>query len=146
MNNLVFLGAIFPMLFLISQSHSVFAFSDPKHCQGYNTCYAIGYRDGYGDAQNGISPAYACVGHSKNWCSGYNDGFRAGNGGNNIFYGQRGDQTSNISVHGDNNKISVNQQSENQVGDNSFASGHKSTGGVLPNCVILCLNSDVRIR
>jgi hypothetical protein len=70
MNNLVFLGAIFPMLILISQSHSVFAYNEPKHCNGYNRCYAIGYVDGYNDAQNGISPAYACVGHSENWCAG----------------------------------------------------------------------------
>jgi hypothetical protein len=144
MNNLVFLGAIFPMLILISQSHSVFAFSDPKHCQGYDACYTIGYRDGYNDAQNGISPAYACVGHSENWCAGYNSGFRAGNGGSNIFYGQRSDQTANINVHGNNNKISIDQQSDNL--EEGFMSGHKSSDGVLRSCIILCLNSNIRIK
>jgi hypothetical protein len=126
---LVFLGAIFPMLILSSYSHSVFAYNDPNHCHGYNACYTIGYRDGYNDAQNGISPAYACVGHSENWCFEFNDGFRAGNGGSNIFYGQRSDQTSNVNVRGDNSKIIVNQQSDNQV----FTSGHTSNGGVLPS-------------
>lgn len=119
MSNSVFLGAIFPMSILISQSHFdlAFAFSDPKHCHGYNECFDMGYRDGYNDAQNEISPAYACVSHSENWCSGYNDGFRAGNGDTNIFYGQRSDQTANINIHGDNNRISINQENSNQVGE-----------------------------
>jgi len=137
--HLVLMGALFTILILISQSHSVFAYSDPKHCQGYNACYVIGYRDGYNDAQNGVSPAYACVGHSENWCTGYNDGFRTGNGGSNIFYGQRSYQSANINIHGDNNKISINQQSSNQAG---FTSGH----GILPSCVIVCLNSNIRIK
>lgn len=46
---------------LSSYFHSAFA----NHCGGYNACYATGYRDGYNDAQNGLSPAYAYVGHSK---------------------------------------------------------------------------------
>jgi hypothetical protein len=122
-------------MILSSHSHSVFAYSDPNHCPGYNACYAIGYRDGR-HAQNKVSPAYACVGHSENWCTGYNEGFRAGNGGSNIYYGQR---SANINVKGDNNKIIVNQQSSNQLGDTS---GH----GVLSNCVMLCLNSNIRFK
>lgn len=143
MNNLVLMGAILPVMILNFSSHSILATGDPKHCQGYDACYTIGYRDGYNDAQAGVSPAYACVGHSENWCSGYNDGFRAGNGGSNIFYGQKSDQTSNINVTGDNNKIFVNQQSDNQMG---FTSGRKSTSGTLPNCVILCLDSNISIK
>lgn len=142
MNNLVFLGALFLML-ILSSYHSVFAYNDPNHCRGYNACYTIGHRDGYDDAKNGISPAYSCVGHSEKWCAGYNDGFRAGNGGSNIFYGQSSDQTSNIHVRGDNNKIIVNQQSDNQMGSTS---GHKSSDGVLLSCIILCLNSNIRIK
>ncbi len=69
-----------------------------------------------------------------------------GNGGSNILYGQGSDQRANINIPGDNNKININQQSNNQVGDNGFASGHKSTGGALPNCVILCLNSGISIK
>jgi hypothetical protein len=116
------MGAIYAMLILISLYHSAVAYSDPKHSQGYDACYWIGYRDGYNDAQNKVSP-YECVGHSENWCSGYNDGFRAGKGGSNIFYGQ----SANINIHGDNNKININQQSDNQEG---FTSGHKLNGGV----------------
>ena len=134
-----------PILIVIAPSHQVFAYRDPKHCNG-DSCYAIGYNDGYNDAQNGLSPAYACVGHSKIWCAGYNDGFRAGNGGKNIFYVQRSDQSANVNVDGDNNKINVNQLSNNQVGDNRFTSGHKSYGNTLPNCVILCLNSSIHIK
>jgi len=56
-----------------------------------------------------------------------------------IFHGHRSDQFANINVRGDNDKINVNQQSNNQVGDTS---GH----GALPECVILCFNPDVRIK
>jgi hypothetical protein len=141
MKYLALMGVIFPILIVIMPSHQI-AFGDPKHCNGYS-CYAIGYNDGYNDAQNENSPAYACVGHSEIWCSGYNNGFRAGSGGSNIFYGQSNDQGANISIHGDNNRISINQESSNQVG---ITSGHESTSGTLPNCVVLCLNSDIRIR
>jgi hypothetical protein len=54
MDNMVFLGTIFPMLILISQSCSVLALSDPKHCQGHDVRYTIGYRDGYNDAQRSL--------------------------------------------------------------------------------------------
>jgi hypothetical protein len=76
----------------------------------------------------------------------YNDGFRAGNGGSNIFYGQRNDQSANINIHGDNSRISINQESSNQVGDTGFTSEHQSNDVILPNCVILCLNSNIRIK
>jgi hypothetical protein len=62
MKHLVLAGAIFPLLILNISSHQLFASSDPKHCHRYNECFTIGYRDGYYDAQNGISPAYVCVG------------------------------------------------------------------------------------
>jgi len=101
----------------ILSSHSAFAYNDPKHCQGYNACFSIGYNDGYSDAQKGVSPAYACIGHSQRWCSGYNQGFRAGNGGSNIYYGPNTGQTANLDVRGDNNKISIDQQTNNQIGD-----------------------------
>ena len=57
MKHLVLMGPIFPMSILISQSYSVFAYSELKHCHGYNECFDIGYRDGYNDVQNGVSPA-----------------------------------------------------------------------------------------
>jgi hypothetical protein len=127
----------------VDLNHSELAYTDPKHCHGYNACYAIGCRDGYNDAQNGNSPAYACVGHSETWCAGYNDGFRVGNGGSNIFYGQRSDQSANIHINGDDNKISTDQQSSNQVG---FTSGHGSASGTLSNCEVLCFNSNIRVK
>jgi len=54
------MGGIFSTFTLILQSHCVFAYNDPNHRRGYNACYTIGYRDGYNDAQNGVSPAFAC--------------------------------------------------------------------------------------
>ena len=142
MNYLVLVGAIFPMLILTAPSHQVFAYRDPKHCNG-DSCYAIGYNDGYNEAQNGLSPAYACVGHSEIWCAGYNDGFRTGNGGSNISYGQRSDQSANINIHGD---ININQKSNGHMGNNGFTSGYELNGDTLPDCVILCLNSIIRIK
>ena len=86
------------------------------------------------------------MGHSQGWCAGYNVGFRAGNGGSNIYVGPNTGQSASISVHGDNNKININQQTSNQGGDNGFSSSHRKSSGVLPNCVILCLNSDITIK
>jgi len=138
-------AAIILVLVATLSSNSTFAYSDPKHCHGYNACFTIGYSDGYSDAQNGVSPAYACVDHSRGWCDGYNAGFRAGNGGNNIYYGADARQSPSVDVHGDNNKISINQQSSSQVRDNKeFPGSHKEDA--LPSCLVLCLNSDIRIR
>jgi len=145
MNNLILMIVIIQSSVLIAPSHLTFAYSDPKLCNIYNVYFDIGYRDGYSDAQNGISPAYACVDHSRGWCDGYNAGFRAGNGGNNIYYGADARQSPSVDVHGDNNKISINQQSSSQVRDNKeFPGSHKE--GALPSCLVLCLNSDIRIR
>ena len=111
-------AAIILVLVATLSSNSTFAYSDPMHCHGYNACFTIVYSDGYSDAQNGVSPAYACEGHSNSWCTGYTEGFRASNGGNNIYYGADARQSASVDVHGDNNKISINQQSSNQEGDN----------------------------
>jgi len=146
MNRLILMAVVIPILVLIAPSHLAFAYNDPKHCNGYNVCFDIGYHDGYIDAQNEPSPAYACVSHSHAWCSGYNEGFRAGNGGGNIYFGPNTGQTASIDVHGDNNKVSINQQTNNQLGDNGFSSSLRKNSGVLPNCVILCLNSDITIK
>ena len=54
MDNMVFLGTIFPMLILIPQSYSVLALNDPKYCQGHDVCYTIGYRDGYNYKQRSL--------------------------------------------------------------------------------------------
>ena len=139
------MAAIIPILTLSGSSNSVDGYNDPKHCRGYNDCYGIGYDDGYLDAQKGLSPAFACVNHSQAWCAGYTDGYRPSNGGSNIFYGHRSDQSTNINIHGDNNKIDINQQTNNQIRTNGFTSGHKTTS-VLPKCVILCLNSNIIIK
>ena len=144
MNHLVLMPVVIPILVLIAPSHLAFAYNDPKHCNGYNVCFDIGYQDGYTDAQNGLSSA--CVGHSKGWCAGYNEGFRAGNGRSNIYAGPSAEQGANINVRGDNNKISINQQTNTQDGDDGPSSSHRKSSGVLPNCVILCLNSEIRIK
>jgi hypothetical protein len=81
MNLFILPAAITLISFSIVSFHLASAYDDPKHCSGYNACFTIGYDDGYSDAQNGVSPEYACAGHSMGWCSGYHDGFRAGNGG-----------------------------------------------------------------
>jgi hypothetical protein len=146
MNHLILMAVVTPILVLMAPPYSVFAYDDPKHCFGYNTCFNIGYQDGYTDKQNGASPSYACVGHSHAWCSGYNDGFRAGNGGSNIYIGPSTGQSASINIRGNDDKVSINQQTNNQVEDNGFSSSHGKSIGVLPNCVILCLNSEIRLK
>jgi len=144
MNHLILMAVVTPILVLVAPSHLVFAYNDPKHCQGYNDCFDIGYLDGYTHAQNGASPPYSCVGHSQGWCDGYKVGFRAGNGGNNSYFGPNTGQSASINVRGDNNKISIVQQTNNQVeGDYGSSSNQRSA---LPNCVVLCLNSYLDIK
>jgi hypothetical protein len=142
------MAVVLPILVLIAPSYTAFAYNDPKHCSGYNVCFSIGYDDGYSDTQKGSSPAYACVGHSQAWCAGYNSGFRAGNNGSNIYYGPNTGQTSSIDVHGNNNKISIYQRANSQVGDSGgFSSdqdGNSRTS--LPKCMILCFDSNVKIN
>jgi hypothetical protein len=108
--------------------------------------FDIGYQDGYTDAQNGVSPAYACMSHSQAWCSGYNEGFRAGNGGSNIYAGP--EQGASINVRGDNNKVGINQQTNVDLRDNEGYVSNQKRGSAssLPNCVILCLNSYINIK
>src|SRR5947208_14161686 len=100
MNYLILVGAIFLVFILMAQSHSIYTYSDPKHCRVYGACYAIGYNDGYSDAQNGNTRAYACMGHSTVWCDGSNEVFRAGIGGSDISYGQGSDQLAHINISG----------------------------------------------
>jgi hypothetical protein len=77
------------------------------------------------------------VGHSQAWCSGYNEGFRSGNGWSNIYDSQNTGQTASIDVHGNNNKISIEQQANNQVGNSGGSSSdYKESGRTgLPKCV-----------
>ena len=146
MNHLVLLAVVIPISVLIAPSYTAFAYNNPKHCSGYNVCFSIGYNDGYSDAQKGSSPAYACVGHSQAWWDGYNSGFRAGNDGSNIYYGPTTGQTSSIDVHGNNNKISIDQKANNPgVDTGRFSSNQKENGQTgLPKCVILCFDSNVK--
>jgi hypothetical protein len=148
MKHLILMTVVIPILLLIAPSHLTAAYNDPKHCRGYDACFSIGYDDGYSDAKSGISPAYACVGHSQAWCSGYNEGFRAGNGGSNIYFDPSTEQAASINVRGDNNKISIDQQMNDHLGNNEgYVSNQKrSSASSLPNCVILCLNSYVNIK
>lgn len=143
--NLMLMAVIIPIMVLIATSHLAFAYNDPKHCSD-NACFSIGYDDGYSDAQKGSSPAYACVSHSQGWCDGYNAGFRAGNGGSNNYFGPNTGQSASINIRGNNDKVSINQRTDNQVGGNGFSTMHMSNGGALPTCLILCINSDIRIN
>lgn len=95
-------GAIVPMLVLMSQSHAVLAYTDPKHCQVYDTCYSIGQRDGFYDGQHthvlvvvkSAAPVTIPV-------------FKQEMG---AVYSQ-----DNINIGGDNNKVIVVQQSDNRL-------------------------------
>jgi hypothetical protein len=91
---------------------------------------------------------YACVGQSQAWCSGYNEGFRASNGGSNIAFGPNTGQSTRIDVHGNNNKISIDQHANSQLGDTGvFSYDHKGNSRTsLPKCVILCFNSNIKIN
>jgi len=58
------------------------------------------------------------------------------------------EQSAGVDVHGNNNKFSINKQSNSQVGDHrGFSSDQKENGQIgLPKCVILCFNSEIKIN
>lgn len=80
--------------------------------------------------------------HSSNFCAGFIDGYIAQWTSLDPQTVQRiqqsSSQSSGISIRGSNNDVTVNQQTNNNVGgQNGYGYGHS---GVLPRCVILCSN------
>jgi hypothetical protein len=91
--------------------------------------------------------------HSSNFCAGFIHGY------NQAWYAlvwkthnqrvsQSTDQSSNVNIKGNNNRVTVNQQVNNNVGGQNsggYGSGSYGNGhGILPRCFILCSNIQVR--
>jgi hypothetical protein len=130
MRKLVILGALTPLLVLIIPQ----ALADPQHCHSYSECYNTGYGHGYADGQNGYSTVDACQNHSQAFCDGYHQGYRdaSSNSGNNGF--QQG-ESSQVSIHGNNNDVNINQAQNVQSGEGD---GGNSYHGTNPKCVLIC--------
>jgi hypothetical protein len=129
MNKLVILGALIPVLALKAPQ----TFADPQHCYSYSECYNVGYGHGYPDGQNGYSAVDVCHNHSHSYCDGYYQGYRdaVSNNGNNGFH--QG-QSSQLSIHGNDNKVNINQAQNTQSGSNGGSSSH----GANARCLLIC--------
>jgi hypothetical protein len=80
--------------------------------------------------------------HSSNFCAGFIDGYNAQWNAlasqHNTRVQQSTSQDSNIRVNGDNNRVTVNQQVNNNVGGQNGGSGSRGHGSYQPNCSFLC--------
>lgn len=131
MNKLIILSAL--ITFLVSITHQ--AFADPQHCYSYGDCYSIGYGHGYADGQNGYSSVDACHNHSQAYCEGYHQGYRnaVNSNANNGF--QQG-ESSQVNIHGNNNKVNINQAQNARSG--SDGDKGNSYHGANPRCLLIC--------
>ncbi len=117
---------------------------EPNYIMGYITSMVGGYfwlmlfRPVYDAWTEAHGP------HSSNFCAGFIYGYNAAwnnIAANNQRVQQSTSQDSNVNIKGDNNRVTVNQQVNNNVGgQNGYGSdGHSvSNNGYQPRCAILC--------
>lgn len=126
---------------LILGAQNVFAHSDSS----FPTGWTDGINNAMYDTNAGNQYNSNCPdGHSISYCNGYVVGY------NHYWYSADHTRTdirfsntqgSDINIKGDNNRVTVNQQSNQQVGDNGgggSGSGSGSSHSPLPRCVFLC--------
>jgi hypothetical protein len=152
---LVLLSAIAATGTIISQA--AFAHTD-KYYIGYSQGQTQARTDYYAYAQDyrPFCPVYdkwteANGPHSSNFCAGFIDGYNAEWNSLPAYHNQRvqqtTDQSSSVNIKGNNNRVTVNQQTNNNVGGQNSGYGHSHYGhgsGILPRCFILCSNIEVR--
>lgn len=83
--------------------------------------------------------------HSSNFCAGFIDGYNTQWNALVVYHNQgiqqRTSQDSNVRINGDNSRVTVNQQVNNNLGgQNGYGSGSNGHSGILPRCFILCSN------
>jgi len=131
------------LLLIVPQGNLAFASNETQH-------YNAGWNDGQYNAQtdwnNGYkTPDQSCPTdhhHTQEYCNGYFAGYGdEWNRSYNIYYSNSGtqqDQTSNVNIHGNNNRVTVNQGQSSDNPDNTNHH-HDSGGGNLPNCHAFCI-------
>jgi hypothetical protein len=144
------IAGIIPLLGLIGfgAPHSAFAFG----CHATSDkCYNDGWNAGVNDAMlnwdnnQGYDPLCPS-GHSDIYCSGYTNGYNHWwNSAQNLNTktSQGTEQEAGVNIKGNNNKVTINQGSSEQVGNNGGSSG-SSGHGQNPRCIILC--SAIRVK
>jgi hypothetical protein len=137
------------VLAAVDSTHTVFA----SECHAsYNKCYNDGWNAGVNDAMyawdnnQGYDPSCPS-GHSDIYCSGYSSGYNHwwSSAQNNNENNQQTEQNANVKINGNNNKVTINQQSSNQVGSNDIGSdgSYHHSGAVNPDCRLLCLGVNI---
>jgi hypothetical protein len=157
------LGTMIFLVVVILLLPHAFAYEDPKHCYGYSDCYSIGETRGqsnaYSDYWSYRSYNPNCPtdeSHSKAYCNGYSQGYYvqwkylAWNGpryADKVHQlKQQSDQSigqsSDVSIKGNNNRVTVNQGASNNNANNADGGGGSDSGNnngrLQPSCKIIC--------
>lgn len=151
MKRIIILLPVSCLIFLGATATSIQAFA---HTSNYNKGYPQGQTQAktdyyaYANDYRPFCPVYdkwteANGPHTSNFCAGFIDGYNAQWNALAQYHSQsiqqRTSLSSGVNIKGDNNRVTVNQQVNNNVGGQNgygYSGGH----GVLPRCVILCSN------
>ena len=151
MKRIIILLPVSCLIFLGATATSIQAFA---HTSNYNKGYPQGQTQAktdyyaYANDYRPFCPVYdkwteANGPHTSNFCAGFIDGYNAQWNALAQYRSQsiqqRTSLSSGVNIKGDNNRVTVNQQVNNNVGGQNgygYSGGH----GVLPRCVILCSN------
>jgi hypothetical protein len=117
--------------------------------------YSDGYHNGFDAAGNDNTYNPTCDPngqftsdgqHTTIYCSGWADGYQAAWNEKqqpNTNTGTQSEQTSNVNIHGDNNRVQVNQGQSSNAG-NAFSpdniDGHHGGSSSNPSCKIVCIS------
>jgi len=143
MNKTIILIAIVPLFPLLSTNH-VFALSD----QGR---YEIGWQSGVSQSQydwnNNVQYEPFCPEHySNSFCLGFQEGYdhwwNSARQLSNQQITQCTEQNAAINIRGNENHVTINQQSNNNAGSGEDDGGW--SGGANPRCTILCANVQIK--
>jgi hypothetical protein len=160
-NIAIAISSVLALIAAVGTTSPVFAHTD-KYYKGYSQGQAKASED-YNNAYNGrvyykpfcpTDDAWTQANgpHSSNFCAGFIDGYNAQWTSLAPVFMQRHwervnqqtEQSSNVNIKGNNNRVVVNQQASNNVGSNGYGYGHSSSSGINPRCTILCANIQVR--
>ncbi len=147
MASILILGLTISMLLLTPNAYARNLSDSQRYNDGYNNGYSAALQDNSYDStcdphgqytSDGQHTTYYCNG----WANGYQDGWNNKNNGNSYNSGTQQEQSSNVNVRGNNNRVTVNQgQSSNS--DNTFSPDNiygNNPGGSNPNCKVICIS------
>jgi hypothetical protein len=152
-NIVIGLSGVLALIAAVETTTPVFA-----HTQHYYVGFADGSHTAFRDYGYGYNPSCPTnddgSDHTANYCAGYTDGYRAQWHAIYVYHHpqtQSIEQSSNVNIRGNNNRVVVNQQASNNVGERQ--QGGQSypypfypdrQHSINPRCAILCANIQIR--